>query len=99
MTCQALPRKRYNNPGWECDGTGLVVVLWTGGLPIVCPEARGAELTEDPELGVAYRVERFFGGDHYHAVLGRGEHTWRERCCDADLSKAEHQRGVPGLRL
>jgi hypothetical protein len=69
LPCGALARYRYNDPGWTCDGTGLVkLVDGPKGIPFVVPEYAVEHLAADPWLDV-YRPEPFTGGDHFHAAL------------------------------
>jgi hypothetical protein len=74
MACEAERRPQYNDPGWTCDGTGLIKLLdGPRGIAVVAPAwAVGALLAEEPWAGV-YDPQVFTGGDHYHAVLRQPE--------------------------
>lgn len=62
-------RERFTDPGWVCDGTGLVKLTVAGGIPVVAPEDRLEEMRKVEEMWAAFEPEPFPGGDHYHLVL------------------------------
>jgi hypothetical protein len=67
-SCGALDRHTYNEPGWTCDGTGLMKLLdGPKGIPVVAPAWAAGEFLNEPWADV-YRPEPFGGGDHYHWV-------------------------------
>lgn len=70
-----LPRQR--DPGWECTGAGLIVVLTLKNdqrTPVVLP-ARALEVV-DPEEWWELPVTRFTGGDHLHLAVPRRPTTF-----------------------
>jgi hypothetical protein len=71
---------RVQDPGWECNGSGLIVVLtWrllSGALlPVVLP-ARALDVIE-PEPWWELPVKQFQGGDHAHLCVPRRPTKWR----------------------
>jgi hypothetical protein len=66
-------RPALRDPGWECTGSGLVVVMqarYTGvDLPVVLP-ARALEIVEPADWWDT-PVARFEGGDHLHLCVMR----------------------------
>lgn len=69
-SCGAMYRERFNDPGWTCDGTGLIKLLdGLDGIPVVAPEERLDEMRKVEKFWAALDPEPFTGGDHYHLVL------------------------------
>lgn len=68
--CEADPdRPRYRDPGWQCDGTGLVTVLrGPKNIPVVVQTHLMPEVLSRPDAGM-FRPEPFGGGDHYHLCV------------------------------
>jgi hypothetical protein len=63
-----LPSLR--DAGWECTGSGLIVVMMMSrSVPVVLP-ARALEII-DPEPWWDLPVKPFEGGDHFHLVVPR----------------------------
>jgi hypothetical protein len=76
QACGAL-RDPVQDKGWECYGTGLIVVtsIYVTKLPVVLPR-RALEIV-DPESWWDLPVRDFTGGDHAHLVVPRRPTTFR----------------------
>lgn len=66
---------RFYDPGWECTGSGLIVVTHYRDLPVVLP-ARALDVIE-PESWWDDPIVPFAGGDHLHLVVPRRPTTFR----------------------
>lgn len=83
--CGAIKRTIYNDPGWECTGHGLIVVMTvhgghgTGDTPVVLP-GRALDVIE-PESWWELPIKSFTGGDHYHLVVPRRPPNFRSDAC------------------
>lgn len=73
MTCEAkLPSLR--NPGWTCDGSGLVVLFRVAGgslkgIPVVAPAELLDQVLTGPAAATIAALGQFTGGDHMHLVI------------------------------
>jgi hypothetical protein len=72
-------RPPVQDAGWECNGTGLIVVITTATqgvwLPVVLP-ARALDVIE-PDSWWDLPVQPFTGGDHLHLVVPRRPTTFK----------------------
>ena len=74
MACEAKSRRRYSDPGWECDGTDLIYLMdgpkfgEQHPIPVVAPASALDEFLAEPWADV-YHPRPFAGGDHLHACL------------------------------
>lgn len=68
MTCMAT-RPKTHDPGWECTGDDLVVMLAPGTLPPVVAPAWAVDALLAGPHGDAFDPQSFGGGDHLHLVI------------------------------
>lgn len=85
--------------GWECSGTGLIVVMRIrqGTLPVVLPR-RALEII-DPESWWDDPVASFTGGDHAHLVVSRRPDAYQKTDGVLVMSRAAYPVIKIGFQL
>ena len=83
MQACGATRPRTHDPGWECTGSGLIIVFTArfdlADVPVVLP-ARALDVIE-PESWWELPVKPFTGGDHVHLTVPRRPPSFRGDSC------------------